>query len=123
MNALSIFDFAMPPRLTVKGIQQAVAAHYGLPVSYMTSEHKTWDISHPRQVAMFLSRELLGKSYPNIGNLFGGRDHTTVLHAVRAVRGRTAEPCREAADIQRLRKILEPIHSLTPVVDPLLVAA
>ena len=73
------------PRLTVRRIQEAVADYYELPLRQMTDVSKMRSVARPRQVAMYLSRKLTGKSLPDIGSKFGGRDHTTVLHAVRRI--------------------------------------
>jgi chromosomal replication initiator protein len=62
-----------------------VATHFGVPVEEMKSPSRKRDYTRPRQVAMFFAREIGHKSYPNIGHMFGGRDHTTVIHGVRAV--------------------------------------
>lgn len=67
--------------ITVELIQQAVAAHYGLKVAEMKSKKRTRSIAFPRQIAMYLTRELTDLSLPKIGEEFGGRDHTTVIHA------------------------------------------
>jgi chromosomal replication initiator protein len=76
-------------------IQSAVAAHYGIPVARLSEAAprdrwfvNTWDICHPRQEAMALAVLLTNHSYVRIGHFFGGRDHTTVLHACRAVEKR-----------------------------------
>lgn len=81
--------FEIRPRLTVKRIQETVARHYDLHIVHMTGDSKEARHSHPRQLAMYLARELLGRSTPDIGRLFGGRDHTTVIHALKAVSKRT----------------------------------
>jgi hypothetical protein len=62
-------------------IQRAVCRHYFLKISDMKSERRMARVARPRQLAMYLARELTDKSLPDIGALFGGRDHTTVLHA------------------------------------------
>lgn len=67
--------------ITIDGIQQAVAGHYGIKPTEMRSKKRTRAIAFPRQVAMYLSRELTDFSLPKIGEEFGGRDHTTVIHA------------------------------------------
>jgi chromosomal replication initiator protein len=67
--------------LTTPRIQRVVAAHFGLKASELKSPRRTRAIAFPRQVAMFLCRELTGSSLPEIGRHFGGKDHTTVLHA------------------------------------------
>ena len=77
--------FEIRPRLTVKHIQEVVARHYDISHMHMVGDSKEARHAHPRQLAMYLARELLGRSTPDIGRLFGGRDHTTVLHALKAV--------------------------------------
>jgi chromosomal replication initiator protein len=68
-------------KISVDTIMEVVAGHFSLQVSDMTSKRKTKDIAFPRQVAMYLIRNLTGLSLPNIGDIFGGRDHTTIMHA------------------------------------------
>ncbi|NLM68638.1 MAG: chromosomal replication initiator protein DnaA [Firmicutes bacterium] len=67
--------------ITIELIQQVVANHYGIKVSEMKAKKRTRSIAYPRQVAMYLARELTENSLPKIGEEFGGRDHTTVMHA------------------------------------------
>ncbi|MEY3475041.1 MAG: hypothetical protein RL087_1499 [Pseudomonadota bacterium] len=80
-------------QISVENIQKTVADFYKIKVADMYSKKRPASIAHPRQVAMYLAKELTQKSLPEIGELFGGRDHTTVLHAVRKVGGdRTRNP-------------------------------
>lgn len=67
--------------ITIDLIQRVVSEHFGIEKEEMKSRKRTRSVVHPRQVAMFLSRELTEYSFPDIGGFFGGRDHTTVLHA------------------------------------------
>lgn len=81
-------------QISVENIQKTVADFYKIKVADMYSKKRPASIAHPRQVAMYLAKELTKKSLPEIGELFGGRDHTTVLHAVRKVsadRGQNTE--------------------------------
>jgi chromosomal replication initiator protein len=81
-------------QITVENIQKTVADFYKIKVADMYSKRRPANIALPRQVAMYLAKELTQKSLPEIGDLFGGRDHTTVLHAVRKIsdaRGKLAE--------------------------------
>ena len=71
--------------LTIREIQSVVCAYYNLDPRCMVSNRRERSVARPRQVAMYLARELTPKSMPDIGNRFGGRDHTTVLHAVRTI--------------------------------------
>ncbi|EGL83540.1 Chromosomal replication initiator protein dnaA [Caldalkalibacillus thermarum TA2.A1] len=70
-----------PHLITIAHIQQVVADHFGLKVEDLKGKKRTKSIAYPRQVAMYLSRELTDSSLPKIGQEFGGRDHTTVIHA------------------------------------------
>ena len=72
--------------LTIEAIQQEVCSHYGVSLEELVSDRRTRRIVTPRQVAMYLSRELTDASLPAIGRSFGGRDHTTVLHAVEKIK-------------------------------------
>ena len=72
-------------QITVENIQKTVADFYKIKVADMYSKRRPANIALPRQVAMYLAKELTQKSLPEIGDLFGGRDHTTVLHAVRKI--------------------------------------
>ena len=72
-------------QISVENIQKAVADFYSIKVADMYSKKRPANIAKPRQIAMFMAKELTQKSLPEIGELFGGRDHTTVLHAVRKI--------------------------------------
>jgi chromosomal replication initiator protein len=92
---------AVPARpASVGDIQAAVGEHFGLSTSELLSPARTARISWPRQVAMYLARELTGESLPAIARQFGGRDHTTVLHAWRRTAARIADDdsARQAVD-------------------------
>jgi chromosomal replication initiator protein len=87
---------------TIDNIQKVVAEHYRIKTSDMSSKRRTRTVARPRQIAMALAKELTQHSLPEIGEAFGGRDHTTVLHACRKVE----ELRRENNDIQEDYKIL-----------------
>jgi chromosomal replication initiator protein len=70
-----------PPEVTIPRIQQAVSDRFGVTVDELVSPRRSQAVAYPRQVAMYLSRELTDSSLPKIGKEFGGRDHTTVIHA------------------------------------------
>ena len=72
-------------QIGVENIQKTVADFYKIKVADMYSKKRPASIARPRQIAMYLAKELTQKSLPEIGELFGGRDHTTVLHAVRKI--------------------------------------
>jgi chromosomal replication initiator protein len=96
---------------SVAEIQAAACKHFGLSADELLSSARTQRIAWPRQVAMYLSRELTGESLPAIGRHFGGRDHTTVLHAWRRTGARIAsdEASREAVEtVETLCKSLDP---------------
>jgi chromosomal replication initiator protein len=94
---------SLPPRSlerSVKEIQTAACRHFGLSADELVSPSRVARVAWPRQVAMFLARELTSESLPAIGRQFGGRDHTTVLHACRRTAARIAAdgPSRDAVD-------------------------
>ncbi|MGI6551096.1 MAG: chromosomal replication initiator protein DnaA [Syntrophomonadales bacterium] len=70
-----------PHRITIESIQEAVADYFSITISDLHSKRRTRQLAFPRQIAMFLTREMTDLSLPKIGEDFGGRDHTTVLHA------------------------------------------
>ena len=71
--------------ITIETIQKTVADYYKIKVADMHSKRRPRVIAYPRQIAMYLSKKLTQKSYPEIGELFGGKDHTTVLHACKKI--------------------------------------
>jgi chromosomal replication initiator protein len=94
-----------PSRLTVKRIQDTVADFYDLDPEVMTSANKKRDWAHARQVAMYFARKILARSYPEIGRMFGGKDHTTVLYGIRSMTKRmeTDEFLRAELSLIKLR--------------------
>jgi len=84
-ETLSDSRYAKGMRLTVDKIQRAVAEEFGITLNDMTSKRRARDIARPRQVAMYLCKRLTKRSLPDIGRRFGGRDHTTVMHAVKRI--------------------------------------
>jgi chromosomal replication initiator protein len=111
---------ALPARSrerSVKEIQTAACRHFGLSSEELLSPGRTARVTWPRQVAMFLARELTGESLPAIGRQFGGRDHTTVLHACRRTAARIAddEPSRRSVESLRssLRSDDTPVRQAT----------
>ncbi|MBU6441910.1 MAG: chromosomal replication initiator protein DnaA [Betaproteobacteria bacterium] len=89
-------------QISVENIQKTVADFYKIKVGEMYSKRRPASIARPRQIAMYLAKELTQKSLPEIGELFGGRDHTTVLHAVRKV----------AQERTRLQELNQQLHVL-----------
>ncbi|MFW6258995.1 MAG: helix-turn-helix domain-containing protein, partial [Halochromatium sp.] len=76
---------AQDKQVSIENIQKAVAAHYKIRVSDLLSSSRSRSVARPRQVAMTLAKELTKHSLPEIGKAFGGRDHSTVIHAARKV--------------------------------------
>ena len=93
-------------KVTVDEIQKAVADHYLLKQADLLSERRTRAVARPRQLAMYLAKSLTTRSYPDIGRRFGGRDHTTVLHAVRRIEALKAEDPVIAADLEAVTRKL-----------------
>ena len=90
-------------QISVENIQKTVADYYKIKVADMYSKKRPASIARPRQIAMYLAKELTQKSLPEIGELFGGRDHTTVLHAVRKISGER----QQHADLNQQLHVLE----------------
>jgi chromosomal replication initiator protein len=89
-------------QISVENIQKTVADYYKIKVADMYSKKRPASIARPRQIAMYLAKELTQKSLPEIGELFGGRDHTTVLHAVRKI----------SAERQTISELNQQLHVL-----------
>ena len=94
-------------RITIDEIQQKVAEHYSLKSCELNSERRSQDIARPRQIAMYLAKRLTNRSMPEIGRKFGGRDHTTVMHAVKRVQGLRESDEGVGRDVQTLQRMLE----------------
>lgn len=98
---------AFDRRLTIDEIQRRVAEFYNLKLSELMSDRRAREVARPRQVAMYLSKQLTQRSLPEIGRRFGGRDHTTVMHAVKRITDLKAADSELAADIDRLTRLLD----------------
>ncbi|WP_448192503.1 chromosomal replication initiator protein DnaA [Azospirillum sp. sgz301742] len=94
-------------RVTIDEIQKRVAEHFNIRVADMHSARRARAVARPRQVAMYLSKQLTARSLPEIGRKFGGRDHTTVMHAVKKVEELRATDPAFAEDVELLRRMLE----------------
>jgi chromosomal replication initiator protein len=94
-------------RVTIDEIQKRVAEHYNIRLADMHSARRARAVARPRQVAMFLCKQLTPRSLPEIGRKFGGRDHTTVMHAVRKIEELRSTDRTLAEDIELLRRMLE----------------
>jgi chromosomal replication initiator protein len=93
-------------RITIDDIQKATAEHYGMKQADLISERRNRAIARPRQAAMWLAKQLTTRSLPDIGRRFGGRDHTTVLHAVRRIEALKAGDAQLARDLETLTRKL-----------------
>lgn len=93
-------------RITIDEIQRKVAEHYNLRMADMHSARRARNVARPRQVAMYLAKQLTSRSLPEIGRKFGGRDHTTVMHAVRKIEELMEEDAQIAQDVDVVRRAL-----------------
>lgn len=93
-------------KVSLEEIQKKVAAHYSIKLSDMSSDRRVRQVARPRQVAMYLAKKLTTLSLPEIGKNFGGRDHTTVLHAVKKIEQALKEDVKLAEDVDLLSNIL-----------------
>ena len=82
-----VFPQGEPTVITIEQIQQLICEHFRVSLDELTGERRSQSIVYPRQVAMYLARELTDSSLPRIGKAFGGRDHTTVMHATSKIAG------------------------------------
>jgi chromosomal replication initiator protein len=98
---------AVNRQITVENIQKTVADYFKIKVSDFFSKKRTRQIVRPRQVAMWLTKNLTSQSYPSIGEAFGGRDHTTVLHAVRTIETLRAKDNELNHDVHVLLQVLK----------------
>jgi chromosomal replication initiator protein len=94
-------------RITIDEIQRKVAEHYGLKMQDMHSARRARNVARPRQVAMFLCKKLTSRSLPEIGRKFGGRDHTTVMHAVRKIDELMSDDQPFADEVNAVRRVLK----------------
>lgn len=94
-------------RVTIEEIQRKVAEHYSIRLTDMYSARRSRSIARPRQVAMYLAKQLTSRSLPEIGRKFGNRDHTTVMHAVSRVGELMERDGAFAEDVELLRRMLE----------------
>jgi chromosomal replication initiator protein len=94
-------------KLSIEEIQRKVAEHYNIRLSDMIGPKRLRNIARPRQVAMYLSKQLTPRSLPEIGRRFGGRDHTTIMHGVRKIEELMTTDSQLADDLQLLRRLLQ----------------
>ncbi|GAB3593184.1 chromosomal replication initiator protein DnaA [Acetobacter peroxydans] len=94
-------------RVTIEEIQKKVAEHWNIRLTDMSSARRARNVARPRQVAMYLAKQLTSRSLPEIGRKFGNRDHTTVMHAVSRVSELMERDAAFAEDVELLRRMLE----------------
>jgi chromosomal replication initiator protein len=95
-----------PKRVRIEDIQRIVARHYNVSRQELVSNRRTRVIVKPRQIAMYLSKTMTPRSFPEIGRRFGGRDHTTVLHAVRKIEDLISSDQKLSHEIELLRRLI-----------------
>ncbi len=105
-NVLADSMRANARRITIDEIQRACAAHFRIDLSEMRSARRARAVARPRQVAMYLAKKLTPRSLPEIGRIFGGRDHSTVIHAVRKIESLRKENADLDSDIRTLQRQL-----------------
>ncbi|MEO1329526.1 MAG: chromosomal replication initiator protein DnaA [Pseudomonadota bacterium] len=96
-------------KVAIDEIQRTVAEHFSIRLADMSSPRRSRSVARPRQVAMYLSKQLTSKSLPEIGQKFGGRDHTTVMHAVKRITELRSTDASFDEDVERLRQKLESV--------------
>ena len=96
-----------PKRVKIEDIQKLVATHYNVSRADILSSRRTATVVRPRQIAMYLAKVLTLRSLPEIGRRFGGRDHTTVLHAVRKIEGLAGKDGTLSEEIELLKRMLQ----------------
>jgi chromosomal replication initiator protein len=96
-----------PRRVKIEDIQRVVARQYNVSRSDLLSSRRTANVVRPRQVAMYLAKTLTLRSLPEIGRRFGGRDHTTVLHAVRKIEALVGKDTTLADEVELLKRLLQ----------------
>jgi chromosomal replication initiator protein len=101
-----IYRSGEPKRVRIEDIQRVVARHYNVSKTELLSNRRTRTIVKPRQVAMYLSKVMTPRSLPEIGRRFGGRDHTTVLHAVRKIEDLSGSDNTLAQELELLRRLI-----------------
>lgn len=102
----SMYRTGEPKRVRIEDIQRIVARHYNVSKTELLSNRRTRTIVKPRQVAMYLAKVMTPRSLPEIGRRFGGRDHTTVLHAVRKIEGLSGSDGTMAQELELLKRLI-----------------
>ncbi|MDO5646920.1 chromosomal replication initiator protein DnaA [Paracoccus sp. (in: a-proteobacteria)] len=94
-------------KISIDDIQRKVAEHYNIRLADMMGPKRARNVARPRQIAMYLSKQLTSRSLPEIGRRFGGRDHTTIMHGVRKIEELASDDTALAEDLTMLRRLLE----------------
>ena len=94
-------------KISIDDIQRKVAEHYNIRLADMIGPKRARNVARPRQIAMYLSKQLTSRSLPEIGRRFGGRDHTTIMHGIRKVEELAVEDHALAEDVALLKRLLE----------------
>ena len=102
-----IFDQNRQKQITAELIMDVVSDYYGVTLSDLTGPTRKREITVPRQVAMYLTREMTGMSLPQIGNVFGGRDHTTVLHSCKTVEAGIKENANMGLVVDDVKRLVK----------------
>jgi chromosomal replication initiator protein len=105
-DVLKDFIKSTPKKISISTIQKVVAQHYRIPVDAMKSKVRTARLAFPRQVAIYLARDLTNASLTQIGQRFGGRDHTTVIHACQKISNLLEQDVSLKSSVNQLRKDL-----------------
>ncbi|MPM90645.1 Chromosomal replication initiator protein DnaA [bioreactor metagenome] len=102
-----IFPNGRPKEITMELIQEVVSSYFKIRIDDLLAKKRTRNVAFPRQIAMYLSREMTETSLPRIGEMFGGRDHTTVIHAYDKISRERAEDVKLSNTIKELIKRIE----------------
>jgi len=104
-----IFPNSRPRQITMELIQQVVVTYFKIKQDDLTAKKRTRNITYPRQIAMYLCREMTDTSLPRIGEVFGGRDHTTVIHAYDKINRERNEDIKLNNILKELTKRIESV--------------
>ncbi len=94
-------------KITIEEIQKKVAEHYNIRITDMHSPRRSRSVARPRQIAMYLAKSITSRSLPEIGRKFGGRDHTTVMHAVKKIEELKLQDINFNEDIELLKRLID----------------
>jgi len=94
-------------KITIEEIQKKVAEHYNIRITDMHSPRRSRSVARPRQIAMYLAKSITSRSLPEIGRKFGGRDHTTVMHAVKKIEELKLQDLNFNEDIELLKRLID----------------